>query len=479
MALVDSIYRFCKSARYRLRGIVIAAVAASLLIQPALISAAGSTPGSWAQREVREAYSNGLVPYELMGSFQKPITRKELSAVVVRLYGKLSGQPAAEAAGNPFKDTKDENVLKAYSLGLIGGTGADVFSPDQPVTREQLAVILYLTFQRASLSAELETGHAAAFADEDTIAAWAKAAAGKLAAAGILQGTDTKAGLLFRPKSNVTREEIYVLADRIAVRYTPLFINNIEDLLSAVRQNGRLMVFKDSKTKQTYDEAVRVVGEIMKPEMDDMEKELAIHDYIVLHTAYDYDHFQNNTIPGDSYNAYGVLLKGTAVCQGYAEAAQLMLTLAGIDSQIVTGYAGGGGHAWNKVKIDGEYYNLDTTWDDPAPDEQGRVIYSYFNVTDEELAKDHEWNAGQWPAAAGTAYNYFEYKGLVIHSSEELKDRITKMISSRETEFSFKPVYAGKVQEDMHTAILPYQTVLSGYSFSFDDISYTLKLQYR
>lgn len=191
-----------------------------------------------------------------------------------------------------------------------------------------------------------------------------------------------------------------------------------------------------------------------------------------MNTRYDYDNYLNGTVPDDSYSAYGVFFKGTAVCQGYAQAAHLLLWLAGIESRIVVGTADGADHAWNKVKIGGEYYNLDVTWDDPVPDEPGRVRYSYFNITDEELARDHEWDRSKWPAATAKAYDYFEYNGLAVHSREALKERIASAIASRDgSGVMFKATYADdyrEILEDIRTYVT-WTNGLRSYEIEYDD----------
>ena len=63
-----------------------------------------------------------------------------------------------------------------------------------------------------------------------------------------------------------------------------------------------------------------------------------------------------------------------------------LLNRAGIDCSIVIGTSKGGGHAWNIVRIDGEYYHLDTTYNDPVFSNGDRMlVYHYFNLTDRKL----------------------------------------------------------------------------------------------
>ncbi len=113
-----------------------------------------------------------------------------------------------------------------------------------------------------------------------------------------------------------------------------------------------------------------MVGTLTTTSMTDVGKEKAIHDYMVLHLAYDGS--QTHRSP------YDALKLGITVCQGYAMIAYQMLKDAGIAVRLLTG----GSHAWNLVQVGGHWYHLDVTWDDPYPDQPGKVSYAYFNLSD-------------------------------------------------------------------------------------------------
>ena len=139
--------------------------------------------------------------------------------------------------------------------------------------------------------------------------------------------------------------------------------------------------------------------------MDDKSKINAIHNYIINNTAYDYDNYLNNTIPEESYTAYGSVILGRAVCQGYAEAFKQFMDVLGIKCYVVSGEAatasGLGGHAWNIVKVDGVYRHIDTTWDDPIYMNNGNRVeilrYDYFLLSDNQMNKDHNWQTKDYP----------------------------------------------------------------------------------
>ncbi|MCP1143693.1 DUF5050 domain-containing protein [Lysinibacillus endophyticus] len=168
----------------------------------------------------------------------------------------------------------------------------------------------------------------------------------------------------------------------------------------------------------------KIISQNITAGMSDFEKVKAIHDYVVLNAAYDYNNYLNGTVPTSSYHIDGLLLKGIAVCDGYAKSMVYLLNKVGIPVLYVTGEAGGDLHAWNKVQIDGTWYSLDATWDDPVPNKEGQVRYEYFLVPDSVLSVDHSWDDSEFPDATDSRYLFmadmwaFElYEGQYYYSS--------------------------------------------------------------
>ena len=172
-----------------------------------------------------------------------------------------------------------------------------------------------------------------------------------------------------------------------------------------------------------------IVSEVITADMTDYEKELAIHDYIVSNYKYDYENYISDTLPDESFTPYGLLVKGTGVCQAYAEVTKLLLNKVGIECDVVVGTSRDEDHAWNILKLDDEYYMLDVTWNDPTPDEEGYVDYGYFNLTQEQFLQDHSWDTSKWPVATGTKYNYFVYNNLVVNNYMEFQNLVKKSLS--------------------------------------------------
>jgi len=157
-------------------------------------------------------------------------------------------------------------------------------------------------------------------------------------------------------------------------------------------------------TQKQEQEINNKVKEIVKnnhlKQMTDFEKVYFVNKYLAQNIAY-----SSNATDG-GHSAYAALFDHKAVCQGYALAAYRLLTEAGVDTRYITGQVHGQNHAWNKVKVDGKWYNLDITWNDPMPDRGDRYRLNYFLITDQQLAKDHTWNYRNENPATSKKYEF-------------------------------------------------------------------------
>jgi len=136
--------------------------------------------------------------------------------------------------------------------------------------------------------------------------------------------------------------------------------------------------------------AQRITEGIERP----AEKVRAVHDWIVRNTAYDLEGYRRDDIRSVYFRPTGVIDHGMAVCQGYADATKLLLDALGIETLVVHN----DDHAWNMVKLEGIWYHLDVTWDDPVPDRPGRVRYEYFLISEARIGRDHDLPSGLPPA---------------------------------------------------------------------------------
>ncbi|MBQ8133052.1 MAG: Ig-like domain-containing protein [Clostridia bacterium] len=160
---------------------------------------------------------------------------------------------------------------------------------------------------------------------------------------------------------------------------------------------------KETISKQLqefYNEADRylaLVSDELSACRDDFSKALVLHDELVLDVHYDINSFSN----------YNLLVKKYGLCRSYARIYAYLLGQLGIKTKTI--YSKDMNHVWLKVCLDGTYYNVDPTWDDPTPDESGKVSHSYFLFSD-GAKSDH--------------YNYFslysstnkKYDNIKLHN---------------------------------------------------------------
>ncbi len=149
---------------------------------------------------------------------------------------------------------------------------------------------------------------------------------------------------------------------------------------------GREAVFT-SRSAQALVKIAQIAKEITSDSMTDIEKMQAVHDWIIIHCYYDIEKVYGT----ESDHFVGVMLNGTARCEGYTETFDIFMRVLGIEDWAVCGFVSGGGfHAWNQVRVGNEYLNIDTTWDDPLPDRPGIVTRnSYFLLSDAAMS-DHQ-----------------------------------------------------------------------------------------
>ena len=189
---------------------------------------------------------------------------------------------------------------------------------------------------------------------------------------------------------------------------------------------------------------------------DTFGKLKVFHDYICLNNDFVKEEGFNQTI-------YGGFVKGTIQCEGYAKTMQYLCDMAGIESMVIVGSnEANDTHAWNVVKVDGEWYNLDCTWDDPILTEVDKtnVRYRYFLVPDEWIHNKSHFNVNKKisgtqltyftpPSCTATKMNYFNVTNQLYSDAASadsaLKDKMKETASNKmraaEIRVSDKSIY--------------------------------------
>ena len=199
---------------------------------------------------------------------------------------------------------------------------------------------------------------------------------------------------------------------------------------------------------KVYAKAKEILRSIVDDDMNDYQKAIAIYDYIAMNVTYD------SVIAGmagssnvgfgqySCFTSYGALVDGVAVCDGIASALRLMCMIEGIESEEYTGFsvAGGGegGHAWNKVKLGGNWYGVDATWCTTNINSAGTTTsYAHhkYCFVDEavlyssghrERAEKKDGSLVEYPIEKAS-YGTFDYFSMVIYGT----DNLTRTVKSR------------------------------------------------
>ncbi len=164
--------------------------------------------------------------------------------------------------------------------------------------------------------------------------------------------------------------------------------------------NGKSVPDKDkmnSQLKAFYSEADRYLNMVkgkLSAYKDEYSKALLLHDEMVLDVTYNDSHRDN----------YRFMINKNGLCANYSEIYSYLLGQLGIKSELIVtpdSSKNGMQHEWMKVRLDGKYYNVDATWDDPSPERKGMVYHTFFLLSDQRINKmDQSW------------YNHYGYKYL-------------------------------------------------------------------
>ena len=166
-------------------------------------------------------------------------------------------------------------------------------------------------------------------------------------------------------------------------------INYASGYKAYIDASGWLKVFADESYRQSLRAfAERYITPLTKLTSPYEQAEKA-HDLLCRLASYDYEYLRKaerkEPVRWEAHDMMGFLENGKVLCDGYAEVYQWMLICCGIESYIVTGKADSALHAWNRVCIDGRWYNTDVCWDDT-----GGVLRKYYMRTDAWFsAHDH------------------------------------------------------------------------------------------
>ena len=200
-------------------------------------------------------------------------------------------------------------------------------------------------------------------------------------------------------------------------------------------RGGAIAVTEFKESDAAKAKAKAIVGQIIKSNMSDYECVKAIHDYLVKNVNYDSKSIADGSINDNeghpSHTAEGALCKNLAVCDGYAKAFELLCAESGIYAYMMYGEGINPdgqkeSHAWNVVKVNGEWYQVDCTWDDPVINgsvvtDGSNLTYTYFLLTDTEMYKDHVLDASYSTNAKKCTSTLFKGLGQKLAIEAQMK----------------------------------------------------------
>lgn len=167
---------------------------------------------SWALEELNKAVEYGLYIDKIMNNYNQNITREEFCELVIKLYEKLKATETIPISPNPFRDTQNEGILKAFGTGIVKGTSADSFSPYNPITRQDICVMLYRAITGAVSNVDTNIDGVPVFVDENLIGSWAVKEIKFAYKNNIMKGSDSNK---IMPRDNTNREQALLLIKRV------------------------------------------------------------------------------------------------------------------------------------------------------------------------------------------------------------------------------------------------------------------------
>lgn len=260
---------------------------------------------------------------------------------------------------------------------------------------------------------------------------------------------------------NLTSAEIYMVKEAVYYDHPEAFWLSRNYSLDYNFKEGHFIILY---SHYSYDDAMTMARAVenavsaylldMPRNLSEYEREKYIHDRLISECEYDTEMLEQSDDDPDASSAYGALVNHRAICGGYTMASKLLLDRVGIKSHAVHGTADGLPHVWLLVNVEGGWYHLDVTWDDPVLSEpSANIQHAYLNLTDEMIKADHSISGGfesltdekissgeagetfynfALPKASSAEYNYFEKEAFYIATlSSASTDALSKEIETK------------------------------------------------
>ena len=234
------------------------------------------------------------------------------------------------------------------------------------------------------------------------------------------------------------------------------YLSDIKAYKYTVAADSEARITAAQKVEQVVGECLDALGE----EASDFDRALWLHDWITANAHYSQDtHY---------YSEDGVLIRGDGVCDSYCKAYRMLLNAAEIECDRIFGTAVSSrvNHAWNRAKLDGEWFQIDVTWDDPSGGVlpvSGLERHLYFGLTDDMMTVDHAYEIPEGFECTSLAQNYFVKTGRAEYWAADVRAAIREIVLTGDATRSF-PIPTGNYRDERGRSIsltyIPYGAVL-------------------
>ena len=232
--------------------------------------------------------------------------------------------------------------------------------------------------------------------------------------------------------NQISSVSIHKILNSVLFDNPVFFYLNSDGIMIAKSPMGLKLIFRYDYSKSEADAmwhaAQSRIDDFMtqiKPGMKPLAKQIEAHRWMQKNIK-----IAEKPYDKTCFSLVGALVKGTCVCEGFAHAYKLICDRLHLASIIVTGtgHLPDGStelHAWNITRIDGITAHIDVTWNTIF----GVGAYDYFNLTDDEIAVDHEFDRSIYPSCTSKSLSYFTLNGLVANNESELRSIVAENFS--------------------------------------------------
>lgn len=466
----------------------------------------GTLPNSdpWYQSAVEYAVQNGIITQNQFPDYTATATRAQLAGLLAKALPETGYAPINNVAALP--DVTDStpgaaDIFMLYNAGILSGTDVyGTFAPDNTISRAEMAAMLCrlaqpetrVTFTLQPKPADLTVRTSGKLLmingrpfyglmeiNGEVYLPLAMSDGNNESMSGFLSYYDYSDGLRIRlnsrylptvcpdysivpsqgnvmgtaqpgPTATVSKDYGEGRAVSLMTLDGRFPMIKISDLFEgSVSEQGGTICVEVSGAPSDWKKEPDLIGQALSGLLRSTPKETvrAIHDYLVNTLTYDPYTAASEAAYEKACEQYElesnrILTCQYGVCQNYAELFQEMCLRAGIPCEFVSGTAGGGSHAWNRVYIDGTWSYVDCTWDDPVGSKPV-LRHNYFLVNAEYMVIDHCWNGDDYPMPKEYDPAWEQLDPQNITSADMFRKCLVAQMKQKKTFISLKVTRSG------------------------------------